>query len=49
MVVIVAAVPEPFPAPRAHDLGRPQSRETIAVRIISPPARAGSSRSLRFK
>jgi hypothetical protein len=42
-------LPAPFPAPRAHDLGRPQSRETIAVRLISPPAKAGSSRSLRFK
>ncbi len=41
--------PAPFSAPRAHDLGRPQSRETIAERLISPPAKAGSSRSLRFK
>jgi hypothetical protein len=41
--------PAPFPAPRAHDLGRPQSCETIAARLISPPAEAGSSRSLRFK
>ncbi len=30
--------PAPFSAPRAHDLGRPQSRKTIAARLISPPA-----------